>query len=91
MITLHLPKAHEWKVGEVIHLKVISIYQQAPGKWRLTVENVTPLPEAETAGYGCGVCGVIEAAKPDGSLPDGWTEKEDKDGSHFVCSAMKCN
>jgi len=90
MITLHRDKAREYKIGEVLHLKVVSIDEQAPGKWRLAVEDITPLPGAEATGYGCGVCGVIEEAKLDGSLPDGWTEVKFEEGSYFVCSDEFC-
>jgi len=88
VITLQLNKVHEFKVGEVVHLKVVSIYESAPGKWRLTAEDVTPLPGAEI-GYYCRVCGIIEEANSDGSLPEGWTERKYEDGSCFLCSECK--
>ncbi|HUV53024.1 MAG TPA: hypothetical protein VMW64_08125 [Dehalococcoidia bacterium] len=90
MITLNLNKAHTFKVGEVIHLKVTEIYMQFPGRWRLTAQDVTPLPGAEPTGYACAICGIIEEAKPDGSLPDGWVERKYEEGSCFVCSDSVC-
>jgi len=59
-----------------------------PGWWVLKVDDVTPLPGAEPDGYGCHICGIIDNAKEDGGLPDGWTEKKFQEGSCFVCS--KC-
>lgn len=93
MISLILNKTHAFKVGEILYLKVKSIYMQAPGKWRLEVEDVTPLPGHEPLGYACGVCGVIEAAKPDGSPPEGWELSDpDEDGSqHWICDDPKCH
>lgn len=90
MITLELNKAREFKAGEVIHLRIEGIYEMAPGKWRLQAKDVTPLPGAEPTGYGCHICGIIEEAKTDGSLPDGWTEKKYEEGSCFVCSNPRC-
>ncbi|MFA5401230.1 MAG: hypothetical protein WC359_12355 [Dehalococcoidia bacterium] len=87
MITLHLNKVRKFVVGEIVHLKVKSIYEHAPGKWRLLAEDVTPLPGAEPTGYACGFCGIIEEAKEDGSLPDGWVEVKYQEGSSFRCSA----
>jgi len=74
----------------VVHLKVRKMYEQAPGKWCLEAEDVTPLPGAEPPGYCCIMCGLIEHAKPDGSLPDGWVEKKFAEGSHFVCADKYC-
>lgn len=88
MITLHLDKAREFKAGEVVHLKIVSIYMQAPGKWRLTAEDVTPLPGAEI-GYACAICGIVEQAQPDGSLPEGWIEKKFEEGSCFLCGECR--
>jgi len=90
MISLHIDEAHIFKVGEIIHLKVKSCYMQAPGKWRLEVENVTPLPGHEPTGYGCGVCGLIEAAKPDGSLPEGWHPDEADEEGTVMWLCPKC-
>ncbi len=87
MIILHLNKAHEFKVGEVIQLRIVSIYAQAPGKWRLTAEDITPLPGAEPTGYACAGCAIVMEAKPDGSLPDGWIERKYEEGSCFLCAA----
>ncbi len=86
MITLELNKVREFKVGEVVHLKVTQIYATSPGKWRLTAEDVTPLPGAEPTGYACYICGIFDPAKEDGSLPEGWVEKKWEQGSCFVCS-----
>lgn len=88
MITLTLNKAHEFKVDEVLHLRVTSIFEMAPGKWRLQCDDITPLPGAEI-GYGCHVCGIVEAAKPDGSLPEGWTKRDFEDGHFFLCDKDK--
>jgi hypothetical protein len=74
------------RVGEVLHFKIVSLYEMAPGKWKLRVEDVTPLSGAEPPGYACHVCGIIEEAKPDGSLPDGWSTREYKNGRCFLCS-----
>ena len=91
MITLEIKnRAPELIEGNVIHLKIASIEQRAPGKWRLVADDITPLPGAEPTGYGCDICGIIEEAKPDGSLPDGWTEKRFEQGSHFVCGNEYC-
>jgi len=84
MITLELTKVHEFKVGEVVHLKILHIDMTSPGRWRLTAKNVTPLSGAEI-GYACAICGIVEEAQPDGSLPEGWVKKEYKEGSHFAC------
>ena len=85
-------EAHVFKEGEIIHLKVKSCYMQAPDKWRLETENITPLPGYEPTGYACGICGIIEAAKDDGSLPDGWiSSAPNLDGSfHWICDNDKC-
>jgi len=85
VITLHLNKVREFKAGEVVHLKIVSVYQSAPGKWRLTVEDVTPLPGAEPTGYACRICGIIVEAKEDGSLPEGWKEQKYQEGSFYAC------
>jgi len=87
LITLHLNKYRDFKVGEVVHLKIT---KYIPGVWRLEADDVTPLPGAEPTGYACHMCGIVEAAKPDGSLPDGWVEKEIQEGSFFVCSEVFC-
>ena len=87
MITLEFRngKPDPIKVGEVRHLKVVSIYENAPGKWRLTVDDVTPLSGAEPTGYGCHGCGSLEPAAEDGSLPKGWVKKEFPERSFFLC------
>lgn len=88
MITLEFSdvKNTKFNPGETIHLKIKNYYEMAPGKWRLEVEDVTPLPGAEPTGYACHLCGMIETAKEDGSLPDGWVEKNFPERSFFVCS-----
>jgi hypothetical protein len=90
MIILKLNKGMQFKVGDVVHLRICGMYEIAPGKWRLEAEDVTPLPGAEPPGYACVMCGLIENAKPDGSLPDGWAEKKYAEGSHFVCADEYC-
>ena len=80
--TLH----SDLKEGDVIHLRIVSNYEQSPGKWRLTVDDITPIHGAEPTGYGCHLCCLIEEAKEDGSLPDGWIKKEFKERSFFICS-----
>ena len=84
MILLYLTKPYGFKPGDVVHLKVVSFEQSGPGRWKLRAEDVTPLPGA-VIDYTCGICDVIEEAKPDGSLPAGWTEKKIKKGSLFIC------
>jgi hypothetical protein len=79
-----------WKIGQVLHLKVVETRETRPGWWRLIVDDVTPLPGAEPDGYGCHMCGIIDEAKADGGLPDGWTERKFEDGSFFVCSNKVC-
>jgi len=84
------PRAFEG--GQVIHLKVVSCFQRSstPARWTLKVEDVTPLPGAEVTGYACWMCGIVEDAKPDGSLPEGWTVKKFEKGTHFVCAERFC-
>lgn len=41
-------------------------------------------------GYACKICGIIEDAKPDGALPEGWVEKKYAEGSGFICPAPYC-
>jgi len=86
MITLEMKPPRAFQAGGVVHLKVLSIYQTSPGKWRLTAEDVTPLPGAEPIGYACALCGRIEEASPDGSLPDDWIKKKFLQGAHFLCA-----
>ncbi len=89
MITLHVENyKHEFKVGEVRHLLVKNVYESSPGRWRLEVRDVTPLPGAEPTGYACGICGLVEPASLDGSLPAGWVKKEFQ-GSKFACPDCK--
>lgn len=95
MITLNLNKVHEFKVGEVLHLKVVSITERGRGRWQLTTEDVTPLPGAEPTGYACHGCGVVEEAAEGGGLPKAWVKKEFPDRTLFLCpecqeSALIC-
>lgn len=90
MISLILNKVRTFKEGDLIHLKVRNVYEQTPGKWRLEADDVTPLPGAEPDGYCCAICGIIVEAKPDGSLPEGWTVRSSEKGdsiapNYFVC------
>lgn len=92
-ITVKLQRPREFKVGEVVHLKVISI---GPGRPRwLLAQDVTPLPGAEPPGYACWSCGIVVPAKEDGGLPEGWTMKEFGDGinhpkgHHFICDSVE--
>ena len=70
--------------GGVVHLRINGIYEQAPGKWRLVATDVTPLLGAEPTGYAC-LCGWVEPAKEDGSLPEGWIEKTFPKRHFFLC------
>jgi hypothetical protein len=90
MITLEMKQAHEFKVGETIHLRITDIRHQSPGRWKLLAEDVTPLPGAEPTGYACHICGIVEPAKEDGSLPDGWILKSYEEGTCFVCRDEYC-
>ena len=85
MISLNLNKAHEFKVGETVHLKVTGIEERGRGRWQLNAEDVTPLPGAEPTGYGCHGCGIIEEAELDGGLPKKWVKKEFKEQAYFLC------
>jgi hypothetical protein len=95
---VQLDKPRGFEAGQVLHLRVVSCFQRSttPARWTLKVEDVTPLPGAEPPGYACYMCGIVEEAKPDGSLPDGWTVKEFGDGInhakgfHFVCREEFC-
>jgi len=40
----------------------------------------------EPIGYACALCGRIEEASPDGSLPDDWIKKKFLQGAHFLCA-----
>ncbi|MDP2729107.1 MAG: hypothetical protein Q8O55_01335 [Dehalococcoidales bacterium] len=85
MISLQIDKAHTFKVGETLYLRVIGIEERARGKWQLNVEDVTPLPGAEPTGYCCRGCGIIEEAAPDGGLPNQWVKKEFPEQAYFLC------
>ena len=86
MIKLELNKARDIKPGDVIHLRVKSIVMISRGRWTLTADDITPLPGSEPTGYGCHLCGLIDEAKEDGSLPDGWIKKEFPNRSFFICA-----
>jgi len=73
------------KPGDVIHFRVVDLVMTSPGRWKLAVEDITPLPGAEPTGYGCHGCGVIEAAAEKGGLPEGWVKKDFIGQSYFLC------
>ena len=73
------------ELGEVLHLKVEAIKAIWPGRYRLVLQDVSPLPGAEPTSYACHFCGLIGEALPDGSLPDGWAVKTFEKGAHIVC------
>ncbi|MCK9435726.1 MAG: hypothetical protein M0Q12_00795 [Synergistaceae bacterium] len=86
MIKLELNKAREFKPGDVVLLKVVSVAQYAAGRWLLEADDISPPPGAEIfLSYTCGYCGDIEDAKEDGSLPEGWIKVEYQEGSSFQC------
>lgn len=87
MITLQFTtrKFQELKPGDRLHLRISKVENTSPGRWKLTVDDVTPLPGAEPLGYACGNCGIIESAADDGSLPLEWVVKEFQEGSKFLC------
>jgi len=87
MITLKLKpiKGMGFKAGEVVHLKILDVMMTSPGRWRLTCEDVTPLPGAEPTGYACTGCGSVVPAAEDGGLPQGWVKKEFPERSFFLC------
>ncbi|MDD5703994.1 MAG: hypothetical protein PHU23_18330 [Dehalococcoidales bacterium] len=87
MISLRFNSKHtELEEGNIIHLKIGARKTIAPGKYEIWVDDITPLPGAEPTGYGCHSCGMIEEAKEDGSLPDGWMKKEFPNRSFFICA-----
>lgn len=91
MFTLQFQGRHNvMKAGTVVHLRILENTMTSPGRWRITAQDITPLEGAEPTGYACGICGVIEAAKPDGSLPEGWIEKKYEQGSMFICRDGGC-
>lgn len=71
--------------GDLLHLRVSSVEETARGRWKVTVDDVTPLPGVEPLGYACGSCGVIDPAQKDGSLPAGWVVKEFQKGTKYFC------
>lgn len=87
MIVLDFGKSKQpdFKVGDKVHLKVKSIYEMAPGKWRLEVEDVTPLPGAEPIGYYCKCCCRVDPANEHGGLPEGWVKKDFPERAFFLC------
>jgi len=88
MITLEIINQRSLEVGKVVHLKILHVDMTSPRRWRITVKDVTPLPGAEISYYCC-VCGIVEEAKEDGSLPEGWSERKYEEGSWFLCSECK--
>lgn len=91
MIYLHFKNRQpELIKGNVIHLRIVANERISPNRHRLVVDDITPLPGAEPTGYGCGICGRIEAANPDGSLPDGWIVREFEQGLFYVCNDPGC-
>ncbi len=97
LIHLIITKEREFKRDDVVHLKVTSVIgfladKTSRGEQILTItaDDITPLPGAEPPGYCCRMCGIIEEAQPDGSLPDGWAEKKYERGSCFVCNNEHC-
>ena len=76
--------------GRVVHLKIVAIDKRGQGSWHLIVDDVTPLPGAEPPSYACGICGIVEDARLDGSLPDGWLERVFEQGHIFVCANPFC-
>jgi hypothetical protein len=97
-VEVHFMKPRKFVPGEVIHLRVKTFFEARRGSKNplLEVNDVTPLPGAEPPGYACHMCGIVENAKPDGLLPDGWTMKEFGDGINypkgfrFVCREEFC-
>ncbi len=85
MIILYLDNTRTLKEGDIVHLRITKIYEQAPGKWRWEAQDVTPLPGAEPTGYACHGCGIIEVAADDGGLPEKWVEKKFPERSFFLC------
>jgi len=86
MIVLKMDKPRTFKLGGVVALRVVAIQERSPGRWDLTVEDVTPLPCADPPFYTC-PCGIGEPAKLDGSLPEGWVLKrfEESPGCGCFC------
>lgn len=74
--------------GHTLHLMVEETCETEPGVLDVTVKDVTPRPEAELQ-YFCEICGVGEEAEPDGSIPEGWTDRKFENGSHLVCDNCK--
>ena len=84
MIVLQMDKPRAFKAGEVVHLKVVDIQATSPGRWRLSVQDVTPLPGAQTS-YFCDFCFIGQPAQEDGSLPQGWIERKAEKRTRFAC------
>lgn len=91
MITLQLNKARTFNPGDVVHLRVVEVREQRPGRWVLKADDVTPLPGHAPAGYVCHFCNLMLPANPtDGGLPEGWAERKFDQGSFFVCDDPCC-
>lgn len=69
----------------MIHLRIKAAYEHAPGRFRLECDDVTPLPGAEPTSYACRGCCVVEPAKEDGSLPEGWIQRKFPEREFFMC------
>lgn len=82
MINLYSNKPIEFRIGKVLHLKVIGLTPTVLGTYVLTVEEITS--------YTCHICGIVKPVKPDGSLPDGWSRKKYSEGSCFICDKSDC-
>ncbi len=88
MITLEMNKHRVFKVGEVVHLRVAAMEATSPGRWRLRVDDVTPLPGAILSYY-CDFCGLGQPVSEDGSLPLDWTERKAEKRSRYACLMCK--
>jgi len=91
MITIEVSKhiPGNYKAGTTICLRIKEVQLRCRGRWCLVCDDVTPLPGAEIY-YGCGNCGIGELARPDGSLPDGWTDRKFEQGHMFICDSEIC-
>lgn len=81
---------------DIVHFKVLHVAQPRDGVWEVVVDDITPLPGFEPPGYACWNCGIIEPAKADGGLPEGWMIRGYGDGinypkgQHFFCGDEWC-
>lgn len=82
------------EIGQRLIIEIIDIQQIKRAGLpicNIIVKDVTPLEGYFPSGYGCGICGIITEAKPDGSLPEGWIKKEFEQGSMFICPEPNCH